>query len=243
MSEGVFPGPSGSLTTPAPVTGRVVVNKTFAKPFRVILTDSEERTRVFEVRSLAGLRSLFDRIEREELREISKFASVQMQLWGFLAEHSGFMQATQPRTMEAGLGVLGPSAALVDDMADLFGGVDAGVEVLRDARRMAGIDKIPSKTIPLEEMRHQGVVEVSNEIVKKALEHPLDPDIEQAADVYKRVAAQSENDEASARKAIEDYTNLGDLPNSLRGDPVEPKNPYSGSEKTPKPGLDEQGTS
>jgi len=151
--------------------GRVVVNKTFSKSFRIVLMDKDGTTRIFEVESLAGLRSVVDRVDRGELFEMGKFGAIQMQLWGFLAEHCGFMQVLQPRTMEAGLGVLGPSAALVDDLADLLGGVDAGVEMLSSARTLAGVKNKKSEEVseePANHGRQHGVVEVTDEMVATA---------------------------------------------------------------------------
>ena len=220
-----FGGPHGSTIADPPTLGRVVVNKTFAKPFRIVLMDGESRTRVFEVKTLAGLQSVVGRVDKGELFEMGKFGAITMQLWGFLAEHCGFMTVTTPRTMEAGLGVLGPSAALVDDMADLCGGVDAGVEMLREARRMAGVDVKPGQIAPelVKQSHRQGVVEVTDLLVEKLMEPGSTPEADQAAEAYRRL----KESQGEAAKPVEDYTSAYDKP--------------SGSEQAPQTGLDEQG--
>jgi len=228
-----FGGPHGSTIADPPALGRVVVNKTFAKPFSIVLMDGESRTRVFEVKTLAGLQSVVGRVDKGELFEMGKFGAITMQLWGFLAEHCGFMTVTTPRTMEAGLGVLGPSAALVDDMADLCGGVDAGVEMLREARRMAGVDVKPGQIAPelVKQSRRQGVVEVTDLMVEKLMEPSSTPEADQAAADYRKLRTEPNSANHAQRtltgQPIEDYTSAYDSPSS--------------SKKAPETGLDEQG--
>lgn len=239
-----FGGPHGSTIADPPSLGRLVVNKTFAKPFRIVLMDGEARTRVFEVKTLAGLQSVVGRVDKGELFEIGKFGTISMQLWGFLAEHCGFMTVTTPRAMEAGLGVLGPSAALVDDMADLCGGVDAGVEMLREARRMAGVDDLVSKQ-HVTEVRHGGVVEVSDAMVAKAMEPSPAPEAEAAAAAYKKLATEQDVSAHAERTLSADPEWQAAIARENQVKPVEDDtsayDKTSGDEQAPETGLDEQG--
>jgi len=254
-----FGGPHGSTIADPPTLGRVVVNKTFAKPFRIVLMDGESRTRVFEVKTLAGLQSVVGRVDKGELFEMGKFGAITMQLWGFLAEHCGFMTVTTPRTMEAGLGVLGPSAALVDDMADLCGGVDAGVEMLREARRMAGVDVKPGQIAPelVKQSHRQGVVEVTDTMIGRIMDDPLySSEAEAAAIAYKKLVSeanepeffQAESDSTNhaqrtlaADQAAIDRHKLMESQKPVVEDYTSAYDKPSGSEQAPQTGLDEQG--
>lgn len=254
--NGEFSAPhrNGLASAPESQLGRVVTNKTFAKPFRIVLMDGESRTRVFEVKTLAGLQSVVARVDKGELFEMGKFGAITMQLWGFLAEHVGFMTVATPRTMEAGLGILGPSAALVDDMADLCGGVDAGVEMLHEARRMAGVDTVTSKQHVTED-RQGGVVEVSDAMVEKAMEQSLAPEAEAAAtDYQKHLAAQkarytlhaqrtwdADQTAIARRKLLEQQAQTRATLQKELEKAVEDHDKLSGGEQAPETGLDEQG--
>jgi hypothetical protein len=209
---------------------RLVVNKRFSKPFHLVLTDSSGQTRIIEVQSMDGLRGVFDRVSRGELLDSSGFSSIQMQLWGHLAEYIGFMQMKQPSAVESGLGVMGPVAAAIDDVADLFGGLDDGVAALSEMRWTAGIDPVGPhrraaevKKAKLTEMsaRYPGVVEVTDDYAEQlASAKPIKNDLSQR--LYERALQ-----DAAAAKA--------DTP-SPDGDA-----PPSGDDKPPESGLNEQG--
>lgn len=116
---------------------RLVPPKVFARPFRLVFKKKEDDTVTWvEVRTLDGLRRVASRLEPDgDLVETSRFATLEMQLWGHLAEHAGFMRYQATNTaVGAGLAPLGEAAtALVDDLASLVGDDAAAIEALGDA--------------------------------------------------------------------------------------------------------------
>ena len=133
--------------------------KIFAHPFRLALKKGKDVTWL-EVRSLKGLRNVFDKLESGELEEVSRFASVEMQLWGLMAEHSGFMRiAGNGSTLAAGIQPLGEEpAALADDLASIMGGTDVdALKVLGDMRNTLKKKPIDRTPMEQEELTHEFV--------------------------------------------------------------------------------------
>lgn len=151
---------STSLTNDSPTS--LLPPKIFAQPFRLALKkgDSDDVTWI-EVRSLAGLRGVFEKIEKGELTEIDRFSSVEMQLWGHMAEHSGFLRVQgSASSLAAGIQPLGDQAgALADDFASLMGGSDV------DALNLLGAMQNTLKSRPLDRTP-MGQPEVTHEFVK-----------------------------------------------------------------------------
>jgi len=114
--------------------GQFLHPKIFAQPFRLAFNraadsknpDSREQTVWIEVRTLGGLRKVSDMLQSGELVQIDPFSSMEMQLWGLLAEHCGFMRAQgNTSTLAAGIQPLGSGiATLAEDLASIMGGND-----------------------------------------------------------------------------------------------------------------------
>lgn len=151
---------SSSLTNDSPAS--LLPPKIFAQPFRLALKrgESDDVTWI-EVRSLAGLRSVFEKIEKGELTEIDRFSSVEMQLWGLVAEHGGFLRVQgSASSLAAGIQPLGDQAgALADDFASLMGGSDV------DALKLLGAMQNTLKSKPLDRTPMEQP-EVTHEFVK-----------------------------------------------------------------------------
>ena len=135
MSQAIF-----SSEPEAKTTGQFFPPKVFAQPIRLAFKHPEDKTQSFwiEVRSLDGLRKLFERVDSGELEELGRFASVEMQLWGHLSEHSGFLRTqSNTSTLNAGIAPLGEGIApLAEDLSDLFGGNDmAALSVLGNMKK------------------------------------------------------------------------------------------------------------
>ena len=117
--------------------------KVFAQPFRLAFKNEgcAEVASWIEIRSLEGLRRIFDRVESGELEELGRFATVEMQLWGHLAEHSGFLRAQgNASTLSAGIQPLGEGLApLAEDLSALMGGDDmTALAMLGDMKKTLG---------------------------------------------------------------------------------------------------------
>jgi hypothetical protein len=125
-----------SVDEPVAPTGQISPPKVFAQPFRLAfkrLPDdksmdvSNVSPTWIEVRSLEGLRKVVTMLREGELVEVDRFASLEMQLWGLLAEHTGFLRTRgNTSTLNAGIQPLGEGlAAVAEDIALLFGGDEA----------------------------------------------------------------------------------------------------------------------
>ena len=145
------------------VSGQFFPPKVFAQPFRLAFKrgDSTDTATWVEVRSLDGLRKVFGKVAKGELVEIDRAASVEMQLWGHLAEHSGFLRTQHSASMlDAGIQPLGSGLApLTEDLSALLGGDE--VSALRTLDRM----KTALKT-RADEMEPIGQVPSAHEYVK-----------------------------------------------------------------------------
>jgi len=152
--------------------GRLLPPKMFAQPFRLVF--KRHRTEVekklgktsadvswIEIRSLGGLRNVVEKIEKGELEEIDRFSSLEMQLWGHLAEHSGFLRVQgSASTLAAGIQPLGEEpAALAEDFASIMGGTDVDalniLSEMKETLKGKPIDRTPMEQQP-----------VTNEFVK-----------------------------------------------------------------------------
>ena len=146
--------------------GRLLPPKMFAHPFRLVfkrhrteaeknLGKAESDVSWIEVRSLGGLRNVVAKLDSGELEEIDRFSSMEMQLWGLLAEHSGFLRLQgSASTLAAGIQPLGEeSAALAEDLASIMGGSDAdALNVLNEMQKTLKdkpIDRTPMEQVPL----------------------------------------------------------------------------------------------
>ena len=100
--------------------------KVFAQPFRLAFKKADDTVTWIEVRSLEGLKNIFGMIVAGELTEIDRAASIEMQLWGHLAEHTGFLRnAGSASTFSTGIQPLGEGLApLAETLQGLFGGDD-----------------------------------------------------------------------------------------------------------------------
>jgi hypothetical protein len=99
--------------------------KLFNKPFRMVfeVTGTEQVTWI-EVESLSGLRHVADRLDKGEIREIDQYTSLEMQLWGHLAEYVGFLRepAQIESPLSAGIQPLGAEVGeLTNDMSRYVG--------------------------------------------------------------------------------------------------------------------------
>ena len=110
------------------VLGQFLPPKVFTQPFRLAFKHPEQPGMAIwvEIRSLEGLRNVFERVESGELVEMGRFSTVEMQLWGHLAEHGGFLRIRgNVSTLAAGIQPLGEGIApLVEDLGELMGGGD-----------------------------------------------------------------------------------------------------------------------
>lgn len=134
------PGSVFEATATGDVTDRVSTpeqSKVFAKPFRVIFkkTKTQQITGI-EVTSLEGLKKIADKIAAGELTPIDSMSTLDRQLWGHLAEYVGFLRY-DVKVGEFGSGIQpigGPKSQLVDEMKEIFGGLDPGLEALNKMR-------------------------------------------------------------------------------------------------------------
>ena len=146
--------------------GRLLPPKMFAQPFRLVfkrhrteaerkLGKAESDVSWIEVRSLGGLRNVVAKLDSGELEEIDRFSSLEMQLWGLLAEHAGFLRVQGSASMlAAGIQPLGEEpAALAEDLASIMGGSDMdALNVLNEMQKtLKGkpIDRTPMEQVPL----------------------------------------------------------------------------------------------
>jgi hypothetical protein len=151
----IFPGHQrGPVGTLSREEGSLLPKKVFAQPFRLAFKKDEDVTWV-EVESLAGLRSVTEKLATGELTEIDQFSSLMMQLWGHLAEHTGFLRVKgSPSALAAGIQPLGEEAvALAEDLSAIMGGDDvSALGTLGDMKDLLGrrpIDNTPMKPVPV----------------------------------------------------------------------------------------------
>jgi hypothetical protein len=151
MSKALF---SSEPEVKAP--GQVHPPKVFAQPFRLAFKHEEDEAVAswIEVRSLSGLRGVFEKLASGELEEINRFCTVEMQLWGHLAEHTGFLRTRGATSMlSAGIQPAGEGLApLTEDLSELMGGDDITALQVLDAMR-ANIKTRNMDTGPIEHER------------------------------------------------------------------------------------------
>lgn len=122
--------------------------KVFAQPYRLALKRGDSVVWL-EVRTLAGLRNVFKKLASGELQEIDRSTSVEMQLWGHLAEHTGFLRVQgRPSMLAAGIQPLGEDAVdLVEDLSSIIGGGDSEaldmLGTMQDTLTRKPLDKTP----------------------------------------------------------------------------------------------------
>jgi len=101
----------------------ILPEKVFAHPFRLVFMNNDGETTWIEVASLEGLKAVCARIERDEIRPLNRATTLELQLWGLLAEHCGFLRFGNP-TSFFGMGIQpegAGAAALAGDLTNLFG--------------------------------------------------------------------------------------------------------------------------
>lgn len=144
--------------------GPIRSNKVFVAPFRMAFQKKDEDAIVWiEVRSLEGLRAVAKRLDKDgDLEEIDRFTTMEMQLWGHVAEHTGFMRSpASPSALAAGIQPLGPEAAsLAEDFSALMGGNEIdGLNVLTAMKET--LTRRPIDLTPMPE------IEVTHEFIKE----------------------------------------------------------------------------
>lgn len=148
--------------------------KVFAKPFRLVFTCHSNGNEVvpdgqgippggsymtwIKVKSLAGLENVASRVATGELTPVNAWATLDRQLWGLLAEHTGFLRYHGPESEgSAGIQPLGvEQAELCNDMSELFGGFEPAIAALSEMRKQI-VDELEAK---------EPVVEEQNEYLK-----------------------------------------------------------------------------
>ena len=127
------PGPvralSGGPDTETP-------KKVFAKKFRLVFNKTDDQSTTWiEVESLTGLKRVIERVSKGELTPINANATLNLQLWGHLAEYVGFMRVESRGEFTTGIVPLGEEqGALANDMTELFGGAGPAFEALTEMR-------------------------------------------------------------------------------------------------------------
>jgi len=137
----------------ADTLGQFFPPKVFAQPFRLVFKGSENgKTAWVEVRSLSGLRTVFEKVESGELVELNRLSSIEMQLWGHMAEHVGFLRIQgNTSTLGAGIQPLGEGIApLAEDLAILMGGDDVSALQMLDGMRNV-LNSRPCNDGPMEQ--------------------------------------------------------------------------------------------
>ena len=121
------------------VKGNPLPQKSFVEPFRLIFEKPSGEVSNIEVRSLGGLRSVAERLENGELCELNRFSTLEMQLWGLLAERVGFLRRGPPQSgLAAGIMPLGEGATgFAEDMSSLFGGEVEALNALSEMKEKA----------------------------------------------------------------------------------------------------------
>jgi hypothetical protein len=147
-----MPGSISSLINPEPWGEQhLLPQKVFAQPFRLALKKNDVVTWI-EVRSLAGLRNVTEKLTTGELTEIDRFSSLELQLWGHLAEHTGFLRVKgSTSALAAGIQPLGEEAvALAEDLSAIMGGDDVeALGTLGDMQDM--LSRRPIDNTPMEQ--------------------------------------------------------------------------------------------
>lgn len=147
-----MPGSISSLVNPEPWGEQhLLPQKVFAQPFRLALKKNDVVTWI-EVRSLAGLRNVTEKLTTGELTEIDRFSSLELQLWGHLAEHTGFLRVKgSTSALAAGIQPLGEEAvALAEDLSAIMGGDDVeALGTLGDMQDM--LSRRPIDNTPMEQ--------------------------------------------------------------------------------------------
>jgi len=114
-------------------------SKSFAHGFRLVFLDDEDNEVMIEVKTLDGLRAVMQRLQKKTLHE-TEGNTLELQLWGILAEHSGFLRSGGGTPLfstgpEAGIVPLGEGrAALLTD--PIFGGTDDAAERINEMRAL-----------------------------------------------------------------------------------------------------------
>lgn len=136
--------------------------KVFAKSFRLVFTCHSRGKELapdgqgipsdgsyitwIKVKSLAGLENVANRVANGELAPVNAWATLDRQLWGLLAEHTGFLRYAGPEDdASSGLQPLGvEQAQLCGDMSELFGGFEPAIAALSEMRRQI-VDELEAK--------------------------------------------------------------------------------------------------
>lgn len=166
-------GVADAMTTAKPVKN---TNKVFAQSFKLILKDKSEGVHIINVSTLLGLQKVFTRITKGELVELSRFHSVEMQLWGHLAEHAGMLRTQPVGELQGGLAPLGETGELMEELADMYDGIDGAINAVDTIRKLAGADSNGRGDHKVAD----GVVPVSDDFIEQVINNNRTP-LEEAA--------------------------------------------------------------
>lgn len=107
--------------------------KTFARPFKLVFDTEDGKTTFIEVKTLRGLKEVMRRLGEGEIVVQSGF-TLEIQLWGHLAEYCGFLRA---KDSSDGLQPLGEGLAeLAEDLSPLFGGEAGMLDALNQSKEL-----------------------------------------------------------------------------------------------------------
>jgi len=112
-------------------------HKVFAKPVRLVFKKIENQEVTWiEISTLRGLKEVIQRLAGGVLVPLNAASTLQMQLWAHLAEHVGFLRFNGPSDeFSAGIQPLGAEQGqLINDMKEIFGGIDPGLAALSNIR-------------------------------------------------------------------------------------------------------------
>jgi hypothetical protein len=114
----------------------LVPQKVFSQPFRLMFEKPSGEVTWIEVRSLKGFHEVLRRVRDGEVFVKDGF-TMELQLWAILAEHIGFLRVQSGNTsFSLGLQPFGEGAvALSEDLAELCGSEDAGIQLLAEMQR------------------------------------------------------------------------------------------------------------
>lgn len=129
------PGARSPLTTGPDIEAP---GKVFAQPFYLVFKKvSTQEVTWIKVETLGGLKNVTKQIAEGNLTPVNASATLDRQLWGLLAEYTGFLRSSKPAGhFNAGIQPLGSEfGSLGEDLTELFGGFDTALTGLNEIRR------------------------------------------------------------------------------------------------------------
>lgn len=114
--------------------GHKPLRKTFSRPLHLIFRDvSLQANKCIEVTTLSGLKTVIERLAKKELEPLNNYSTLELQLFGYLAEYIGLLRPVLPglTKFNEGIECLGPDyAELVSGFAGLFGDEASAIEAI-----------------------------------------------------------------------------------------------------------------